>query len=85
MEKIENKMEKKNTERIDKDIIRDIREYLDVDPDDSSKDDEINRMSPNEIFDKWCEWNGYIRLNEVFRRVIGSIYGIDIERRSILK
>lgn len=85
MEKSENKMKEKNTERIDNDIIRDVREYLGVEPDNTSKDDEIDRMSPNEIFDKWCEWNGYIRLSEIFRRVMGSIYGINIERRVILR
>jgi len=72
-------MEKKNTERIDNNIINCVREYLGVEPDDTSKDDEINRMSSNEIFHKWCDWNGYLNCSEKFKRVISSIYGIDIE------
>lgn len=85
MEKSENKMKKKNTERIGKYIINDVREYIGVEPDDTSKDDEINRMSLSEIFHKWCDWNGYINGSEKFKRVIGNIYGIDIEGRLILK
>ena len=85
MEKSKNKMGKKNTERIDKHIIDDVREYLGIEPDDTSKDDEINRMHPDEIFHKWCDWNGYINGSEKFKRVIGSIYGIDIEGRLILR
>lgn len=73
-----------NIERIDKDIINDVREYLGVKPDDSSKDEEINKMSLNEIFHDWCEWNGYINGSEKFKRVIGSIYNIDNEGRILL-
>jgi len=72
---------KKNVERIDKDIINDIREYLGVEPDDTSKDEVINNMSLNQIFHYWCDRNGYINGSEKFKRVIGSIYAIDIEGR----
>lgn len=86
MEKnIESKMEKKNTGRIDKDIIGDIREYLGVDRNDISKDDIIDNMPLNKIFHNWCEWNGLINHSRELRRVVGSIYGIDIERRVVLK
>jgi hypothetical protein len=78
---IKDKTEKKNTERINNDIIRDIRENLGIGPDDTSKDDEINRMSPDEIFNRWCEWNGFIAYHRKFKRVIGDIYGIDIWNR----
>ena len=65
----------KNTERISKSIIDDLRENLGLERGDTSKDDNINSMSPNEIFERWCEWNGFINRSETFRRVIGSIYG----------
>lgn len=78
-------MGKKNTERIRNDIIRDVRENLGVDLEDTSKDDMINRMSSNEIFKRWCEWNGLINYSKIIRDVIGNIYGIDIEKRVILK
>lgn len=69
----------KNTERINKRIIDDVRENLDLKRGDTSKDNEINSMSPNEIFDRWCEWNGLINYSKMLRAVIGSIYGIDID------
>lgn len=83
--KMEDEVEKKNTEKISQDIIRDVRENLGVGPNDTSKDDDVNRMSLNEIFDRWCEWNGFINWSKPLRRVIGSIYGIDIEGRIILR
>lgn len=82
---MEKKMKKKNTEKIGNYIIRDVRENLGIGPDDTSKDDEIDIMSLNEIFNRWCEWNGFINLSGEFKRVIGNIYGIDIEGRLILK
>lgn len=69
----------KNTERINKRIIDDVRENIGIERGDASKDDEINSMSPNEIFDRWCEWNGFINYSKMFRAVIGSIYGTDID------
>ena len=69
----------KNTERINKRIIDDVRENIGVDRGDMSKDDEINSMSPNEIFDRWCEWNGFINYSKMFRAVIGNIYGANID------
>ena len=69
----------KNTERIDKGIIDEVRESLDIKRGDTSKDDKINSMSPNEIFNRWCKWNGFINYSETFRAVIGSIYGVDID------
>ncbi len=69
----------KNTERINKKIIDDVRENLGLERGDISKDDKINIMSPNEIFNRWCEWNGFINYSKMFRAVIGSIYGIGLD------
>lgn len=54
----------KNTERINKRIIDDVREHLGLKRGDASKDDKINSMSPNEIFDRWCTWNGFINYSK---------------------
>lgn len=69
----------KNTERINKDIIDDVRENLGLERGNSSKDDIIDSMSPNEIFRRWCEWHGFINYSGIFRAVISSIYGVDID------
>ncbi len=69
----------KSTERINKRIIDDVRESLGLKRGDTSKDDKINNMSPNEIFNRWCERNGFINYSETFRTVIGNIYGVNID------
>ncbi len=73
----------RNTERICESVIDDVREFEGLDRGDTFKDDKINEMSPNEIFEKWCEWNGFINYSETFRKVVGSIYGIDIDNNTI--
>jgi hypothetical protein len=83
--KIGKEIEKKNTEKISQHIIRDIRENLGIGPDDTSKDDEINRMPLGEIFNRWCEWNGLINWSGKLKTVINDIYGIDIERRIVTR
>ena len=83
--KMERHVEEKNTDNISQHIIRDIRENLGVDPNDTSKDDEINRMSLGEIFSRWCEWNGLINWSGTLKTVILDIYGIDIERRIVVR
>lgn len=69
----------KNTERINKRIIDDVRENLGLEKGDTSKDDKINSMSSNEIFSRWCEWNGFINYSKTFRAVIGNIYDVDVD------
>lgn len=73
----------KNTERVDKKIIGDVRENLGLEREDTSKDNRIDGMSPNEIFKRWCEWNGFINYSGTFREVISSIYGVDIDYNTV--
>ncbi len=73
----------KNTERINNCIIDDVREYLGLNRGDISKDDKINSMSHNEIFESWCRQNGFINYSETFRKVMGSIYEIDFDNATI--
>jgi len=73
----------KNTERINKKIIGDVRENLGLEREDTSKDDKIDSMSPNEIFRRWCEWNGFINYSGIFREVVSSIYEVDIDYNTV--
>lgn len=68
----------KNTERISEHVLEDIRNDIwDTDSIPKEKqDDIINSLTPNELFDKWCGWNGYIRLSEKIKRAVFEIYGI---------
>lgn len=68
----------KNTERISEHILDDIRNDIwDTDSVPKEKqDDMINSLTPNELLDKWCGWNGYIGLSEKIKRAVFEIYGI---------
>ena len=50
-------------------IIQDIRQALGLEPDDRSRDKEINKMTAKKQFELYCIWNGLIgwsgRLSEV--------------------
>ena len=61
-------------------ILRLVRQNLDLDPTDTSMDDEINAMSRNEVLDRVCEWEGLIGYGEVIREWIKDIYGVDLDR-----
>ncbi len=68
----------KNTDRISKHVLDDIRgDIWDTDKVPKEKQDEIiNSLTPNELFDKWCAWNGYIGLKDEIKRTVFEIYGI---------
>lgn len=61
-------------------ILRLVRQNLDLDPKDSSMDEEINNMSRNEVLDRVCEWEGLIGYGSVIREWIKDIYGVDLDR-----
>lgn len=62
-------------------IIRIVRQSLDLEPTDTSKDDEINVMSRSEILDCVCEWEGLIGYGRVIRNWIKDIYGINLDEK----
>ena len=61
-------------------ILRLVRQNLDIEPTDTSMDEEINAMSRNEVLDRVCEWEGLIGYGRVIREWIKDIYGIDLDR-----
>lgn len=70
--------DEKNTERISQHVLDDIRNDI-SDKDNVPKkeqDDIINSLTPNELFDKWCGWNGYVGLKDSIKRAVFEIYGI---------
>lgn len=60
-------------------ILRLVRQNLDLEPTDTSMDEEINAMSRNEIFNRVCEWEGLIGYGRVICEWIKDIYGIDLD------
>lgn len=65
-----------NTKRLPDIIISDIRKSLGVEPDDTSKDNIINTMDNDELFDKWCRWQGLINWSGRIRATIQVIYNL---------
>ena len=61
-------------------ILRLVRQNLDIEPTDTSMDEEINAMSRNEVLDRVCEWEGLIGYGRVIREWIKDIYGVDLNR-----
>ena len=60
-------------------ILRLVRQNLDLEPTDTSMDDEINAMSQNEVLNRVCEWEGLIGYGRVIREWIKDIYGINLD------
>ena len=61
-------------------ILRLVRQNLDLKPTDTSMDKEINNMSRNEVLNRVCEWEGLIGYGRVIREWIKDIYGVDLNR-----
>ena len=61
-----------------KDIMEALRQRKNLEPDDTSRDDEISSMSPNEVFEEVLEWNGICKYAYTIKRWIKNIYGIDL-------
>lgn len=61
-------------------IMRMVRGNLDLDFDDTSRDEEIECMSKNEVFESVCSWEGLIGYNHTIIGWIKDIYGVDLNR-----
>lgn len=61
-----------------KDIMEALRQRKNLAPDDTSRDDEISLMSPNEVFEEVLEWDGLISYARTIKCWIKDIYGIDL-------
>jgi len=66
-----------NTERLHESIISEIRESFSIDSEDPSKDPQINGMSNDQLFDRWCNFQGFINWGGRIRGTIREIYGIE--------
>ena len=59
-------------------IVKCVRQHLYLDEDDASRDDEIDHMSPDEVFEIVCNWNGLIHYSERIKSWINDIYQTNI-------
>lgn len=60
-------------------IMRALRQRRDLEEYDTSEDEYIYRMSPNEVFSEVCEWEGFLGYTGTIRGWIEAIYGIDLD------
>lgn len=59
-------------------IMRDLRQRKGLEPNDTTCDDEINTLTPNEAFEEVLEWDGLIDYAYTIKQWIKDIYGINL-------
>lgn len=60
-------------------IMRYLRQRKGLELNDTTCDDEINLMTPNEAFEEVLGWDGLIGYAYIIKRWIEDIYGIDLD------
>ena len=65
--------------RYPENIMRILRQRLDLDPKCNFRDREINIMTPNEAFEAILEWHGIIGYGSRIRGWIEDIYDLDFD------
>lgn len=60
-------------------IMMAVRQNLGLDFNNTSKDELINAMTRQEVFNRVCEWEGLINYGETIRDWIEDIWGIDLD------
>ena len=60
-------------------ILRLVRQNLNLEPTDTSSDEDIQSMSREEVLERVCRWEGLIGYSETIREWIKDIYGINLD------
>lgn len=63
-------------EKYEEYIMESIRQNLDLEKDDTSRDREIMEMSRREIFERYLTWEGIIGYGDRFLDTVEDIYGV---------
>lgn len=67
------------TQKYPDEIMERCRKRLDLQPDDTSRDDEINMYSPREAFTECCNWEGIIGWADTFMDWIEHYFNINLD------
>lgn len=59
-------------------ILRMLRQRRGLEANDTSDDDYLNRMPPNQAFAMVCNWEGLVGYAPVIQGWVKDIYGIDL-------
>lgn len=60
-------------------VMETLRQRLDLEADDTSRDYELNMYSPSEAFEEMLNWEGILGYADTIKYWIESIYGIDLD------
>lgn len=73
-ERIEN-----NHNKYSEEIMECVRQRWGLGRFDDSRDKEINQLSPDEVFDHVCNWNGLLGYATTIKTWIGDIYKVNLK------
>lgn len=68
----------KKAEKYPDDIMKAVRQNLNLGPDDESQDDYIMKMSKDEVLNRVAQWNNLLGFGPTIRRWVESIWGVDL-------
>lgn len=54
-------------------IMENVRQNLGLEEDDTSRDNEIMAMSPREVFDRFCTWEGLLGYGNILWNVMEEL------------
>lgn len=66
------------TPEVPKYIMKNLRQRIELDENDTSQDEEILGLSGFEFFDEWLKWNGILGYTRDIIDAIYFAYGIDL-------
>lgn len=67
-----------NSNKYSESIMECVRQRWGLEKYDDSKDEEINQLLPDEVFEHVCNWNGILGYATTIKSWIGDIYKIDL-------
>lgn len=59
-------------------VMRNVRQTLDLDENDTSRDNEIMEMNQDIVFRRFLEWEGILGYDETILNAIESIYDVEL-------
>jgi len=59
-------------------IMNKVRQHIGLEPGDTSRDEEINNMPRDSVFDHCLDWEGLIGYGYEIRRWVEDIYGVNV-------
>lgn len=74
-----------NGNKYPENIMRRLRQRLDLEPNDTSRDEELNLYSAKEAFEGCCEWEGFIGWSETILSWVSACWDISLGYSSTVK